>query len=75
MDGTFKQKLAAIVGESKVDEICQLIATEIIGKYELAPLPGLASWGNIERWQEQDNDIAVKNALRREQRRKLGFQK
>lgn len=72
---TFKQKLAVIVGENKVDELVNLIATEIIGEYELAPLPGLASWGNIEKWQEQDNDIAVKNALRREQRRKLGLQK
>lgn len=68
---TFRQKLASIIGADNVERVCQLIDTDIIGEYESLPIPNFTSPADIERFQELDNDTAVKNALRREQREKL----
>jgi hypothetical protein len=68
---TFKQKLAAIVGEDKVEAVCQLMKAEVIGSCELYLNPDFASPDEIDRWHEKNNDTAARNALRREQWRKL----
>jgi hypothetical protein len=61
---TFRQKLEALgLTAQQINEVRTLINTKIIGNYESIPVPDFAT--------PADNDIAVRNALRREQRKNL----
>jgi hypothetical protein len=60
----FRQKLEALgLTAQQINEVRTLINTKIIGNYESIPVSDFAT--------PADNDIAVRNALRREQRKNL----
>lgn len=69
---SFRQKLKDMgLTSPQVDAVCQLVQTDIIGEYELEGSHNVNSPREIAELVERMEFVAIRNGLKREQRRYL----